>query len=106
MYKKYIHPIYNWYDEEYKQLYENKWISSKGEIITAEEIAENVKHDQEKIDAGDYNTELTDYGFLDSTEQEFVLKVYEYLEVILKEILSKKTEILKIKQLTGVNFEI
>lgn len=106
MYKKYIHPVYNWYNEEYKQLDENKWISSKGEIITSDKISEEVKNDQEKIDAGDYNTKLTDYGFLDSTEQEFVLKVYEQLEGILKEILSKKTEILKIKQLTGVNFEI
>lgn len=106
MYKKYIHPVYNWYNEEYKQLDENVWISSKGEIITTEKIAEEVKNDQEKIDSGDYQTKLTDYGFLDSTEQEFVLKVYEQLEGILREILGKKTEILKIKQLTGVNFEI
>lgn len=106
MYKKYIHPVYNCYNEEYKQLDENVWISSKGEIITTEKIAEEVKNDQEKIDSGDYQTKLTDYGFLDSTEQEFVLKVYEQLEGILREILGKKTEILKIKQLTGVNFEI
>lgn len=106
MYKKYIHPVYNWYNEEYKQLDENVWISSKGEIITTEKIAEEVKNDQEKIDSGDYQTKLTDYGFLDSTEQKFVLKVYEQLEGILREILGKKTEILKIKQLTGVNFEI
>lgn len=106
MYKKYVHPVYNWYNEEYKQLDENTWISSKGEIITTEKIEEEVKRDQENIDAGDYQTKLTDYGFLDSTEKEFVLKVYEQLEGILREILSKKTEILKIKQLTGVNFEI
>ena len=106
MYKKYVHPVYDWYNEEYKQLDENKWISSKGEIIAAEKTAEEVKNDQEKIDAGDYYNILTDYGFLDSTEQDFVLKVYEQLEGILKEILSNKTAILKIKQLTGVNFEI
>lgn len=106
MYKKYIHPVYDFYNEEYKQLDENRWISSKGKIITAEEIAEEVKHDQEKIDSGEYITKLTEYGLLDSTEQEFIIAVYDKFEDLSKTIVSTNIEIAKLKQITGVYFEI
>ena len=106
MYKKYIHPVYDFYNEEYKQLDENIWISSKGKIITAEEIAEEVKHDQEKIDSGEYITKLTEYGLLDSTEQEFIIAVYDKFEDLRKTIVSTNIEIAKLKQITGVYFEI
>lgn len=106
MYKKYIHPVYDFYNEEYKQLDENRWISSKGKIITSEEIAEEVKHDQEKIDSGEYITKLTEYGLLDSTEQEFIIAVYDKFEDLRKTIVSTNIEIAKLKQITGVYFEI
>lgn len=106
MYKKYLHPCYDWYNEQYKQLDENRFISSKGEIVTMEKIAKSTKEDQLKVESGDYTTKLTEYGFLDSTEQEFVISVYGKLEELHKNIVSTNIEIAKIKQLTGVNFEI
>lgn len=106
MYKKYVHPVYDWYNEQYKQLDENKWISSEGKVITTEKIAESVKNDQERIDSGEYETKLIDYGFLDSTEQEFTISVYDKLKDLNKTIVSTNVEIAKLKQLTGVNFEI
>lgn len=106
MYKKYIHPVYDFYNEEYKQLDENRWISSKGKIITTEEIAEEVKHYQENIDSGKYSTKLTEYGLLDSTEQEFIIAVYDKFEDLRKTIVSTNIEIAKLKQITGVYFEI
>ena len=106
MYKKYVHPVYNWYNEQYKQLDDDIFISSKGEIVTMEKIAQSSKEDQLKVEAGDYETKLTEYGFLDSTEQEFTIAVYDKLEDLRKTIVSTNTEIAKIKQLIGVNFEI
>lgn len=106
MYKKYIHPVYDWHNEEYKQLDENIWISSKGKIITADKIAESIKNDQDKIDSGEYITKLTEYGLLDSTEQEFTISVYNKFEDLRKTIVSADIEIAKLKQITGVYFEI
>lgn len=106
MYKKYIHPVYDWYNEQYKQVDDNKYISSKGELVTMEKIAESIKNDQDKIDSGEYNTKLTEYGLLDSTEQEFTIAVYDKFKDLHKTIVSTNIEIAKIKQLTGVYFEI
>lgn len=106
MYKKYVHPVYNWYNEQYKQLDDDRFISSKGEIVTMENIAQSSKEDQVKVETGDYETKLNEYGFLDSTEQEFTIAVYDNLEDLHKKIVSTNIEIAKIKQLTGVNFEI
>lgn len=106
MYKKYVHPCYDWYDKYYKQLDDNNFVSSQGDIVTMEQIAELVKHDQEKIDSGEYTDTLTDYGLLDSSEGEFVIKVYDQFESILKDIVSKKKDVLQLKRLTGVDFEI
>lgn len=106
MYKKYVHPVYNWYNEEYKQLDENTFVSSKGKIVTSESIAKETKHDHEKVESGEYKKDLTEYGLLDSTEVKFTSKVIENLEELHKTIIGNKIDIARIEQMTGVHFEI
>lgn len=106
MYKKYIHPCYSWYNEQYKQLDDDKFISSKGEVVTLDKINETIKHDVEKVKSGDYKAELDTYGLLDSTEQEFTNKVYDYFEELHKNILETNIKIAKLKHITGIYYEI
>lgn len=107
MYKKYVHPCYSWNNECYKQIDDsNKFISSQGKIVELEKIEEYVKNDRERIDSGDITPTASTYGILDSTEQEFVSKVYDNFEELHKTIVSTKLQINKLKQITGVNCEI
>lgn len=108
MYKKYVHPCYSWYNEYYKQLSENELLSSKGELKTLEEINKLIKQDQERVYDGELeiSDHIKQYGLLDSSEQEFISNVYDRAEEIIKEIVSSKNELIKLKTLTGVNLEI
>lgn len=107
MYKKYVHPCYSWNNECYKQIDDsNKFISSQGKIVELEKIEEYVKNDRERIDSGDITATASTYGILDSTEQEFVSKVFDNFEELHKNIVATKLQINKLKQITGVNFEI
>ena len=104
MYKKYVHPCYDFYNEQYKQVDDKTLVSSKGTIVSIKEIEESVKHDEEKLKSGEYETKLPAVGFLDSTEQEFISKVYERFEELHKNIVSTNIEIAKLRQLTGVYY--
>ena len=107
MYKKYVHPCYSWNNECYKLIDDsNKFISSQGKIVELEKIEEYVKNDRERIDSGDITPTVSTYGILDSTEQEFVSKVYDNFEELHKTIVATKLQINKLKQITGVNCEI
>ena len=106
MYKKYVHPCYSWNNECYKQIDDNKFISSQGKIVDLENIEEYIKNDRERIDSGDITSTVSTYGLLDSTEQEFVSKVYDNFEELHKNIVATKVQINKLKQITGVYFEI
>lgn len=106
MYKKYAHPCYSWNNEYYKQIDDNKFISSQGKIVDLEKIEEYIKNDKERIDSGDITPTVSTYGLLDSTEQEFVAKVYDNFEELHKNIVATKVQINKLKQITGVYFEI
>lgn len=107
MYKKYVHPCYSWNNECYKQIDDsNKFISSQGKIVDLEKIEEYIKNDEERIASGDITPTASTYGLLDSTEQEFVSKVYDNSEELHKNIVATKLQITKLKQITGVYFEI
>lgn len=105
MYKKYVHPCYIWNNEYYKQIDDsNKFISSQGKIVDLKEIEEYIKNDRERIDSGGITPTVSTYGLLDSTEQEFVSKVYDEFEEMYKNIAATKVNINKLKQITGVYY--
>lgn len=107
MYKKYVHPCYSWNNEYYKQIDDsNKFISSQGEIVDLKKIEEYVKSDRERIDSDEITPTVSTYGLVDSAEQEFVSKVYDNFEELHKKIVATKIQINKLKQITGVYFEI
>lgn len=108
MYKKYVHPCYSWNNEYYKQIDDdsNKFISSQGEIVDLKKIEEYIKSDRERIDSDEIIPTVSTYGLVDSTEQEFVSKVYDNFEELHKKIVATKVQINKLKQITGVYFEI
>lgn len=105
MYKKYVHPCYSWNNKYLKVLSEDVFITSKGEIVTAELINSDIKDDIDRVKSGDYNIDYKSYGLLDSTREEFIERAYYNLSELEQSITKAKNDIIRIKDLLGINYE-
>lgn len=106
MYKKYVHPCYSWNNDYYKKVNENTFVSCKGSIVTLDRINHLIEEDDKRVKSGELETDISNYGLLDSSEEEFTLQTVEKLKNIHEQIVSNKAEIAKIKLVTGVYCEI
>lgn len=100
MYKKYIHPKYNWYNKTYKQLDENCLISHTGEITTLDYLKLTVKKDEESFDPSE-RTEPK-YGIVEINELEYMDNVFEHIKDLKKNIADAEVELKKYCSLLGV----
>lgn len=102
MYKKYVHPSYNWNNKYYIQIDENTFVDSSGEYHSLEELNSKVSTDLESIKNGQFEPVNDTYGLLDSNKIEFESKVYEILKDLKVSITTSEMTIKKIQSLTGV----
>ena len=102
MYKKYVHPSYNWKNQYYIQIDENTLVDSIGEYHSLEKINSEVSKDLESVKNGQFETFVDTYGLLDSNKIEFESKVYDTLKELKVSITNYEMNIKKIQSLTGV----
>lgn len=102
MYKKYVHPSYNWHNQYYIQIDENTLVDSSGEYHSLEKISSKVAKDLESVKNGQFETVVDTYGFLESSKIEFESKVYDTLKDLKVSITTSEMTIKKIQSLTGV----
>lgn len=102
MYKKYVHPSYNWHNQYYIQIDENTLVDSSGEYHSLEKINSKVAKDLESVKNGQSETVIDTYGLLDSNKIEFESKVYDTLKDLKVSITNSEMTIKKIQSLTGV----
>lgn len=102
MYKKYVHPSYNWHNQYYLQIDENTLVDSNGEYHSLENIHSKVDRDLESVKNGQFETVVDTYGLLDSSKIEFESKVYDALKDMKVSITTSEMTIKKLQSLTGV----
>lgn len=102
MYKKYIHPSYNWQNKYYIQIDDNTLVDSTGEYHSLDDINSEVAKDTELVKEGKFETVADSYGLLESNKVEFESKVYDTLKDLKVSITSSELNIKKIQTLTGV----
>lgn len=97
MFKKYVHPCYEWNNQVYKQLNYEQYVSSNGELITLDELNEKVNKDAESVAKGDYKPkdDLL-YGLLYCDKYEFDIKAKECIAELNKQIIDVTNTIEKI----------
>lgn len=97
MFKKYVHPCYEWNNQLYKQLNDKQYVSANGELITLDKLNEKVSKDAESVAKGDYKPKdgLT-YGLLDCDRYEFDIKAKESIAELNKQIVDINNTIEKI----------
>ena len=105
MYKKYVHPCYSWNNKYLKVLSEDMFITSTGEIISLDNINKYIEEDTKKVASGDYETDGKSYGLLDSTREEFLVRSYDNISELEQSIVKIKNEIIRTKDLLGINYE-
>lgn len=105
MYKKYVHPCYSWNNKYLKVLSEDVFITSTGEIISIDVINKYIEDDGKKVEIGDYTPDVKSYGLLDSTKEEFIVRAYDNISELEQSIVKVKNEILRTKELLGINYE-
>ena len=105
MYKKYVHPCYSCNNKYLKVLSEDVFITSRGEIVTYENINSDIESDIEKVSTGDYTPDTKSYGLLDSTREEFIERAYNNLSELEQSIAKAKNDTIRIKDLLGINYE-
>lgn len=105
MYKKYVHPCYSWNNKYFKVLSEDVFITSTGEVISIDVINKYIEDDIKKVKNGDYTPDVKSYGLLDSTKEEFIVRAYDNISELEQSIVKVKTEILRTKELLGINYE-
>lgn len=103
MYKKYIHPCYNWYDLVLKKVDDKTFVSSTGEIYPLGEINSKISEDKKKVQSGECEVTYKDYGLSEISELEFISAVFKSITKIKEEIVSHETNLKKIQDLTGVH---
>ena len=97
MFKKYVHPCYDWSNQVYKQLNDEKFISAIGELITLDKLNEKVSKDAESVTKGDYKPkDGILYGLLDCDKYEFDIKAKESIAELNKQIIDITNTIEKI----------
>ena len=94
MYKKYVHPKYNWEDRFFKVINDELLQDTHGEIVSVSSILTDVKEDKDKIEDGTFtpNSSYVD-GFVDATKEEFVNKVYDHIANKKSSIASDQLEV-------------
>lgn len=102
MYKKYVHPNYNWHNRYYIQIDENTLVDSSGEYHSLENINSKVAKDIEMVKSGQFETVVDTHGLLDSNKIEFESKVYDTLRDLKVSITNSEMNLKKIQSLTGV----
>ena len=102
MYKKYVHPSYNWHNKYYVQIDDNTLVDSAGEYHSLDKVNSKVAKDIENVKEGQFETVADNYGLLESNKTEFESKVYETLKDLKVSITSAEMNIKKIQALTGV----
>lgn len=102
MYKKYVHPSYNWHNKYYIQIDENTLVDSYGEYHSLEELNSKVDKDLESVKNGQFESFVDTYGLIDSNKIEFESKVYDTLKDLKVSITNSEMTIKKIQSLTGV----
>lgn len=102
MYKKYVHPSYNWHNQYYLQIDENTLVDSNGEYHSLKSINSKVDKDLESVNNGQFETVVETYGLLDSNKIEFESKVYDTLKDLKVSITTSEMTIKKLQSLTGV----
>lgn len=102
MYKKYVHPSYNWHNKYYIQIDDNILVDSTGEYHSLDEINSEVSKDIELVKEGKFETVADSYGLLESNKVEFEYKVYDTLKDLQASITSAELNIKKIQTFTGV----
>lgn len=105
MYKKYVHPCYSWNNKYLKELSEDMFITSTGEIISINTINGYIENDAKKVSIGDYTPDVESYGLLNSTKEEFIVRAYDNISELEQSIVKVKNEILRTKELLGINYE-
>ena len=94
MYKKYVSPRYTWDNRFFKVINDELLQDTDGEIVSVSSVLNNVAKDQDNIK----NEEITPnssvvYGFVDSTKEEFISKVYDRIAAKKSIIASETVEI-------------
>lgn len=94
MYKKYVHPKYSWEDRFFKVINDELLQDTHGEIVSVSSVLTDVKEDKDKIKEGTF-TPISSYkeGFVDSTKEEFVNKVYDHIANKKSSIASDQLEV-------------
>lgn len=97
MFKKYVHPCYEWNSQVYKQLNDKQYVSVNGELITLDKLNEKVSKDSESVTKGDYKPkDGLLYGLLDCDKYEFDIKAKESIAELNKQIIDITNTIEKI----------
>lgn len=97
MFKKYVHPCYEWNNQVYKQLNDKQYVSANGELTTLDELKEKISKDAESVSKGDYKTkDGLLYGLLDCDKYEFDIKAKESIAELNKQIIDITNTIEKI----------
>lgn len=102
MYKKYVHPVYNWQNKYYIQIDDNTLVDSTGEYHSLDDINSKIAEDVELVKEGNFETVSDSYGLIESNKVEFESKVYDALKDLKVSITSSELNIKKIQTLTGV----
>lgn len=94
MYKKYVHPRYNWEDRLFKSINDEMLQDTHGKIVSVSSVLADVKEDKDKIEDGTF-TPVSSYveGFVDATKEEFVSKVYDHIASKKSSIASDQVEL-------------
>ena len=102
MYKKYVHPSYNWHNKYYIQIDDNTLVDSTGEYHSLDDINSEVAKDIELVNEGKFETVADIYGLLESNKVEFESNVYDTIKDLKVSIISSELNIKKIQAITGV----
>lgn len=94
MYKKYVHPKYSWENKLFKVINDELLQDTHGEILSVSSVLTTVKEDKDKIREGTF-IPISSYeeGFVDSTKEEFVSKVYDHIANKKSSIASDQVEL-------------
>lgn len=102
MYKKYVHPCYDWHNLYLKELGNKTFVTDAGVIYSVGAINSKIIEDKNAVTSGDIEPKADQYGLLEINEAEFNSKVIETISDLKKKIVDCECSIEGIKSLTGV----
>lgn len=94
MYKKYVHPRYNWENKVFKVINDELLQDTHGDIVSVSSILATVEEDKLKIKEGTVVSNSSyNGGFVEATKEEFVSKVYDHIANKKSSIASDQVEL-------------